>query len=206
LELGISRGYGAGVVAKACPSVEIYGVDRWEGILYGNSPEKLSNALHDVGLRGYLRFLNGDIDTAVQRLRDSFAGPFSLDLAFVRSETLSTNALDDILGLISSLAPGGALILTDPSADQFAAVWNRIQERFPDFVHFQSKDRRTGMLLATSLMDKDKDRSIVLIEDVHFDKAWFIFLKMKTSLKRLVLSFLKPAIPFLRRVMNRLMV
>jgi len=179
LELGFSRGYGTAVVADACPSVEVYGVDRWEGILQKNTPVNLSRVLYEVGLRGYLRFLNGDIDTAVQRLRESFMGPFRLDLAFVRGNTLSGNELEAMLGLIPCLAAGGALVLTDHSADRFISVWNEMQKRFPNYIYFLSKDRKTGMLFAATLGDEEKNRSIVVVEDIHFDKDWFSLMRKR---------------------------
>jgi len=195
LELGIGKGCSAVAVANACPSVEIYGVDRFEGITSGNTPVTLSAVLHEVGFRGYLRLLNGDIDTAVQRLRDSFTGPFSFDLAFIRGGILPVKALDVVLDIIPCLTPGGALVVTARSEHQFISLWNEMQGRFPNYVYFLSKDRRAGMLLAAPCGDEDKNHAVARVDSVQFDKGWFVLAKKRALRKRQVRGLLRSVMP-----------
>jgi predicted O-methyltransferase YrrM len=158
LEFGVGRGYAAAVVASASPGVEIYGIDRWEGVLDHHAPFNIAFRLKEhIGRRGYIRFINGDITTGLERLHDSFIGSFYFDLILVRGDLLGKKLDEQIIELLNSLASGGALVLTCGSAERFKVTWQDVQKRFPQFLYFHSKDRKTGMVLAGSLQDKQGD-------------------------------------------------
>jgi len=152
LDFGVSHGCTAALVASICPWIEIYGVDTWNGVCYDHSPRTLAAILRRrVGHRGYLRFVNGDMGTAVQRLRDSFIGPFTPDLVLVREDFLTEEPLDQTDALLRDLAPGGGLVMTCNSAASFESVWMELETRFPHFSYCRSRTGTTGIVLAASL-------------------------------------------------------
>ena len=180
LEFGIKRGYAAAVVAAASPSVEIYGVDSWEGALYRHTPLNVAAILRwAVAHQGYLRFINGDINTAVQRLRDSFIGSFFFDLVLVRGDMLGADALDKVRDVLRHLAAGGALVFTCASAERFAFIWSEIQRQVPQFTYLKCKGGSTGLILAASLQGDGCKGTVN--ENYHFKKK---LIRLHIQLKR----------------------
>jgi predicted O-methyltransferase YrrM len=152
LEFGIGQGCAPVVVAAGCPSVEIYGIDRWAGVMQHQTPIHVADTLRRLAEHhAYVRFINGDIGTAVQRLKDSFLGSFSFDLVLVRSDLFEADAVKQVANLLPYLATGGALVLIGKSADCFAPVWNEIRRQFPRFTYLQCKSAKTGLILAATL-------------------------------------------------------
>ncbi len=146
------------VVAAACPSVEIYKVGHWEGIGSDDSPITLAHTLDAFQFRGYVRFVNGEIGTAIQRLKDSFVGQFGFDLMLVGGKMVDEVADDQVCSLISYLSPGGALILSYPSPNDFMRIWQKIKDNYSQYTYFQCKSAKTGMVLAAKLRDYNYDQ------------------------------------------------
>jgi predicted O-methyltransferase YrrM len=161
LEFGISRGYAAAVVADACPGVEIYGIDRWDGEIYRGAPIAIARRLlrECLAHTGYVRFINGDVSTAVQRLQDSFVGPIFFDLVLVRGDLLPADAVKQVKELLPCLSGGGGLVFTHESADQFMTVWNEIRAGYPQYTYFRCENRGAGLILKASLRGGDRDGS-----------------------------------------------
>lgn len=147
LEYGVLGGYGAAVVGSSCPSVEIYAVDHWEGISYDNSPPIIADLIREVGFRGRIRFVNGETSTAVRRLRDSSVGALSFDLLSIRTSLLKTDGVSGVADLISHLAPGGAVVFTGHSGDEFASRFGELGGVLSGWPHFVSSDGKTIMFL-----------------------------------------------------------
>ena len=154
VEFGVPNGCNACVVASASPAVEMYLVDSWEGPRTGISrqdksdPVYLSLMLYEAGLRGYLQFINGEITTSVERLKNSFVGPFEFDLALVRTEAFGSFALQQISDLVNYAAPGGALVLTSETESNFKLIWDALQSKITKFSFFSCEDKRTGLVLS----------------------------------------------------------
>jgi hypothetical protein len=154
LEFGVPNGCSACVVASASPAAEMYLVDNWEGPRTGISrqdksdPVYLSLMLYEAGLRGYLQFINGEITTSVERLKNSFVGPFGFDLALVRTEAFGSSALQQISDLINYMVPGGALVLTGKTESNFKLIWDALQSKSSKPSFFTCEDKRTGMILS----------------------------------------------------------
>jgi hypothetical protein len=161
VEFGLLNGASAGIVASASPSTEIYLVDHWKGLQVESPwqgkayPGYLACMLYDAGQRGYLQFINGEISTAVQRLKESFVGPLSFDLALVRLERLGASSTQHICELAKFMTPGGALILTGESESEFKLIWDECQLVFPDFSYLLCGDHKTGMILSVSPTSPD---------------------------------------------------
>lgn len=191
IEFGISQGYGAAVVADACPGVEIYGIDRWDGVRYRGAPVAIARRLLQECLThtGYVRFINGDIRTAVRRLRDSFVGPMHFDLALVRGDLLADDAAKQVLDLLPYLSSGGGLVLTYGSADQFTTAWNEIRAGYPQFTYFRCHNRSAGLILKASLRGSNRDGS----EEVcRFKAGWVRSSVAKWRFARLFFALMRP--------------
>jgi predicted O-methyltransferase YrrM len=156
LEFGIRSGYAAATVAAACPGVEIYGLESWQAsgcTRAAPPPPYTTGILQDVGYRGYMRLVSGDLRTAFSRLRDSAIGPLRLDLALVRGDLFGADAIQQLSDLVPHLAPGGAIVFTCSSKAIFEAVWDEFQAAFPQLTYWECKQRNTGLALAAALQD-----------------------------------------------------
>jgi hypothetical protein len=191
LEFGIKRSYAATVVAAARKDAEIYGVESWEGLPKRWPPYFVVQALYEppFGYCGYSRFINGDMRTAVQRLRSSFIGPFFLDLVLVRGDLLRADVVNQVSELLSNLEMRGALVFTCKSAEHFALVWDEIRKRFPQFTYLRCKDHRTGLILAAAL---DDDRRSTVDEDCLFKTGWMWLSLAKYQSIRLFRALRRP--------------
>lgn len=169
LEFGAKQGCAIATVGACVPSVEIYGIDTWEGVLQAHSPLEIARMLHHAyGHRGFARFVNGDIDTALARLRASFLEPFTFDLVLVRADMLQEGPFEQVGELLDSLASGGALVLTCRSPGGFEALWPLVQRKFPRFSYFRCMGSETGMVLAASLRGDDNDGAL---EECFYDRC-----------------------------------
>ncbi len=150
LEFGFGKGCAAAVVAGANPAVEVYGFDDWEGVISDRTDvvEICGMLRHSFGHFAYQRFMNGDIQTAVERLRKSFVGNFVVDLAFVRGNTLGKSLGTQVEDLLGNLAPGGALVVTMEPPGILEALWPEWHKQHPHCSLFVSNSRNTGMILA----------------------------------------------------------
>ncbi|MBI4620206.1 MAG: hypothetical protein HY739_08605 [Desulfobacterales bacterium] len=182
LDFFIGGNSGTGVVATMCPSVEVYKVDRWEGIQTDDSPLALLNMLYTFQFRGYIRFVNGEIRTAIQRLKDSFFGSFGFDLMLVGGKIADEVTDDQVCNLISYLSPGGALVLSYSSSNDFLHIWQKIKDNYGQYTYFRCEDQKTGMVLAANLRDNENQE--IFMGDVRFDTRWL------TSI-RIIARFLK---------------
>jgi predicted O-methyltransferase YrrM len=191
LEIGVRQGCGAAIVAASCPSVEIYGIDRWEGVLDGHIPASEAFLRIRVAHRGYARFINGDISTAVPRLRESFVGSFFLDLVFIRGDLLGTNVGQQVSDLVPHLSAGGALVFSCKSADRFASVWDEVQRQSPQFTYLRCKNHSTGLILAASLQNDDRKSTVE--ENCLFDTRWIWLSRVKCWSLRLYRGLLQPS-------------
>ena len=200
LEIGAGKGYGTGVVAAACPNVEIYGVDHWEGVITGKTPVALSYVLYEIGFRGYLRFVSGNISTAIPRLKRSFVGHFSIDLSFIRLDLITVDTQKYLLILMSHIAPGGALVLNSCKADYFREIADIISEKYPDIMLFESATRKTGMFVKAS----SKDYCNVEPKYLIFEHEWFLAVNKKAKFKKRIKKIFRPLSGFVKIILTYL--
>lgn len=193
----LSNSIGAGTVVATCPSVELYRVGHWEGIQPDDSPLALINILDAFKFRGYVRFVNGDISTAIQRLKDSFVGHFGFDLMLVGGEMYGEVADDQVCNLMSYLTPGGALILSYPSTNDFIRIWRKIMDNYSQYAYFQCEDQKTGMVLAAKLRDYNDDQA-PQVGDILFDTRWFTSTRIKAKFLRILIRLYRRAVRLFR--------
>ncbi len=159
IEYGFGRGYSSAVVAEACPSVNLFGVDFWEGIIPVKRPYFIPYFLDSLKFRGYIRFINGDMTTAFKRIQNSSITPIIFDLAFVRTHNLGGKAFDVISSIISSLSSDGALVFTCPTSDQYYSILERLKNLFPEKRYLRSNKNKTGVVLSSNSNVEDPLRT-----------------------------------------------
>ena len=178
---------GAVAVAAACPSVEIYKVGHWEGIEPDDNPGDLLVMLDALKFCGHIRFVNGSINTAIQRLKDSFVGHFGFDLMLVGGKIVDKVTDDQVCHLISYLSPGGALILNNSSSTDFMRIWHKIRGNYSQYTYFQCADQKTGMVLAAKLQDYNYDQTSQ-VGDILFDTGWFTSTRVRVKCIKMLMK------------------
>ena len=153
VEVGLGAGYAAGLVAAACPGIEIYGTENWQP---GSSrardahPTTTANLVgHYSQFQSYTRFIGGDPATALQRLFQSPHAPETYDLGLLRLDPILGDAMTNAGILAGQLAAGGALVVVG-SPERFAAVWQALRQTFPNFTYAQFSPT-TGLAIAAAL-------------------------------------------------------
>jgi len=192
-----SNSIGTGAVVKACPGVELCKIGHWEGIKPDDSPLTIRHILDTFQYRGYVRFVNGDIKTSLQRLKKSCIGDFVFDLMFVGGKMAGEVTDDQVCDLIPYLSPGGALILSYPSANDFMCVWKKTQEVYNQYTYFHCADQKTGMVLAAKLLDYNSDQCSQ-IGEIFFDTKWFASTRIKAIFLGILLKLYPHALALFR--------
>jgi hypothetical protein len=146
---------GAAVVARCHAGVELYILDSWQpGQFLIEAPlYATSNFLVTSGeFKGYLRYVSGDQNTAVQRLLDNPGAPAHVDLALLRCHPACGNPIDNALRLVRALAPGGALVVVGYAAMMLTAVATAIETARPELTVIALEDpQHTALVLAARL-------------------------------------------------------
>lgn len=146
LDFGATQGFALLGVCTACPGIEAYHIEKWDDIEQKQDPCQIS---YDVSRaskhRGYLRLLNGDPNTGLERLRNTFGGPCKFDLILVCEDSgydtgkILTQAVD-------LLAPDAGLVLKARSAESFAALWAKVAGT-AGYVSFPLARSNAGIIL-----------------------------------------------------------
>lgn len=195
VEYGIERGYSTALIATLNPGAEIYGFDEREGVCPNEGIDALrviTKLRHEVGHRAYARFLNGPLDTALERLKKSFVGAFVPELVFVRERLLGSQFGAQVTELSSCLGPGGAIVVAANDERSLEMLWGRWMTKFPHCIFILGKSGRAGMILAdenvadsTRIIHCDLDVAPI-IRHVHA-------LRRRRLAKRLAQAALRPA-------------
>jgi hypothetical protein len=62
--------------------------------------------------KGQVRFIPGDVNTSINRLKKSFIGKMYFDLVFIQTDNLTENAMNQIKGVLQYIPEGGGLVIT----------------------------------------------------------------------------------------------
>jgi hypothetical protein len=153
LEFGVRRGYASAIVAAVNPAAEIYGCDEWQGV---ESVESEDAEITEVALKlrghvghcAYARFVNGPLDSAITRLRESFIGRFCPDLVLVRGELFGDRLRTQVGDLLQYLDRRGALVVTGVHPGDLRSCWDEWQKASPQTILLLSKSGGAGMILS----------------------------------------------------------
>jgi hypothetical protein len=156
--------------------------------------------LYGAGQRGYLRFVNGDINTATKRLNDSFVGPFEFDLALIRGETFGTSAAKQVCDLAHFMTTGGALVLTCETESFFLQIWNELRKLSPKFNYVQCRDRKSGM--AISLSPSDTNVGAADNVEIVFANHWYTASMIRNKIAYTILKIVRPTVLRFRKMLK----
>lgn len=155
-EVGFRYPHAAALVASQSPGTEIYACVEWERrpdddrFFYERNDTSLifyvTNTLRQVGHWAYTRYVGGDQTTAIQRLVASEPAPFLLDLILFRAGPTATP--HQALAIANHLKPGGAMVVTANTPNEYQAVVGAVRERHPRYALLNFDGTNTGMLLA----------------------------------------------------------
>ena len=183
LEFYTGRTPATGITAIMCPSVEIFKADLLQGVVQLGNPFNIGYIYGMSPYKGYLRIINGDIQSAVSRLLDSFVGTFTFDLGFIKLDTIGEDFEKHIPRLLPHLAYRGALVFNSSSPNHFKSMLSLVQVHFPHLTLITCADNRTGMIFANSII-KDS-QNINLIEGISFDTSWVPSLLFRKKIMKL---------------------
>jgi hypothetical protein len=154
VEAGMRVPYGACLVARNSPGVELYMIVDWhDSRMQGGSYELFSNNLiKGLGQHwGYMRFVGDDPATGVQRVSQSTGSRFAVDLALVRASAQLPHAPQQAVELANFLTPGGAIVVTADNEPNFRNVWSALTASRPQLTYLRFADHRSGLALAATL-------------------------------------------------------
>jgi hypothetical protein len=167
VQYGINQNNVANIfaVAQYCPGTEIYALSEWDGLDSEPTPERIASKLRRETLHiGYIRFINGDLRNAIERLRSSFIGNFSVDLAFIQCDMNNDNVLVRILEIMKLLSPGGALIINCFNNIQLQYLLDKIKPGNSQTTFIRSKKGKVILVLNAVLSDKLQTNNEVFVE------------------------------------------
>lgn len=158
LEFGLSKGYCSLLLAGRNSAIEIFGVDDWiqknDKILWMTSGiDRLSDFpiyrwfMKRSDLSGMIRYVTGDRNTALIRLRDSFGGSMSFEFVVFRTDMYSSGARKQLKDVASCLREGGTLVITGADRDRFEACLETIAQEIPQSVTFICRRRGTAVVI-----------------------------------------------------------
>jgi SAM-dependent methyltransferase len=169
-------------VAQYCPSTEIYALSEWSGLDSEPTPVRIASKLsRETFHRGYIRFINGDLRNAIERLRLSFIGIFSVDLAFIQCFMNSDDMIVQISEIIKIISPGGVLIINCLNNNQLRYLLDKIKPRNPRMTFIRSKKGKVILMLNAILSDKLQTNNEIFIEFTGIKNYGFL-LKLNISI------------------------
>jgi SAM-dependent methyltransferase len=127
LDLGCGDGLNAFTVAAINPITEIYALDRWEE--FENKPFHIAAMLRrKIGFKGYLRFINSDLDSGFSNLQKSFIGDFNFDL--IKLDLSKQNKISGLAQhIFNILNKNGLFILFNCSNETIEQINQTITKR-----------------------------------------------------------------------------
>ena len=167
IQCGINRNNIANMytVAKFCPSSEIYALNEWEGLQSEPNPVRIATKLkRKINHLGYVRFMNGELNNALERLKNSFIGPCLFDLVFIQCDAQNESALVQVLEIMKYVSPGGALIIDCLNKSQNQYMSREIKSTHSHMTYMRSRKGKVGLVLNVALKDKPQSSNDSFIE------------------------------------------
>lgn len=150
LEIGVRRGRSVCVVARACPTVNVFAFDLWMPDYAGMEnpgPEFVALELKKHGHQGTVSFIDGDSHVTVPQFFGEHPG-LELDLITVDGDHSEAGALDDLCNVVPHLAIGGILVFDDiahPEHPYLLNVWRTVLAQFPYLSGFEYSECGYGI-------------------------------------------------------------
>jgi predicted O-methyltransferase YrrM len=150
LEIGVRRGRSACVVARGCPTVNIYAFDLWMPDYAGmENPGAafVASELKQHRHQGQVTFIDGDSHQTIPQFFAEHAD-LRLDLITVDGDHSEAGALDDLCNVIPRLSVGGVVVFDDighPQHPYLLNVWQKAIAQFPYLSSFEFTETGYGI-------------------------------------------------------------
>ncbi|MDQ7821502.1 MAG: hypothetical protein RDV48_01770 [Candidatus Eremiobacteraeota bacterium] len=188
------------IVGAANPGVEFYGIDTWKGVQWPRealTPEHVTMILGEVGYEGYTRFVSGDAETALERLKGSFSGECLFDLLLLRDNLIEigTGSLEALLSL---LAPGGMAVISMGSRDRLRVLLDGLKPLRKDLALITGHSGKTAFCLS---LGEEQNRGEILKVVFGTPKKPLVARQVKRGIRTLARGLRKPqkALDYLKR-------
>jgi len=155
LEFGFGKSVSANIVAVCYPCVEIFGVNDLQPEHFYQYPHNIStNLKNKFNYMGNLRYVPGDMNTALERL-EAVEGRICPELIFFRADLFQTSSPlrfgegpgVRLQSLISRMPKGGALILSSANPALFKAIDNFFIRYYPGYIYLRSEKFNTAIFI-----------------------------------------------------------
>ena len=153
LEIGVRRGRSACIVARACPTVNIYAFDLWQQNYAGMpnpGPEFVRAELQRHGHRGDLKFFNGDSHSLLPAFFQDYP-ELAFDLITVDGDHSAAGAIRDMEDVIPHLSVGGVMVFDDishPAHRYLRDCFRSVMANNPQLRAFEYVDSGYGVAIA----------------------------------------------------------
>lgn len=155
VDIGAARGYSAPMVLGACSMTECNIIESWDAKNSGpfSNARVLSDLLHKIGFRGYLRFVTGDPSTAFNRLQDSLPSPMFFDLVVFRSDLFKDKKqiVQQLHHILNYLSAKGVLLFCCRPKALFDEVLKDLKDQHPTMIFWDFGMFSFGIIFAPSM-------------------------------------------------------
>lgn len=190
LEFGVSDVNAAPISALANPCVDITIIADWhadQGQTTQITPVEISAFLNDVGHKGRLRFIEGQVNTALERLKAQTNETVVYDFIFFKPDLFGEKAdmlLDNVMEYLSNR---GAMVIAGNARGAFSICWERMKQRYPSYTYIHCFKNEVGIILKTPPDEQAKSFPEAKMQRI-LKKAWHP-IKARKSIYYLVKLF-----------------
>jgi len=175
LEFGVSNMSGAPIAVLANSCVNLFIVSRWEDDGTQNSqlsPLDISAFLNAVNFKdGRCRFIEGDVNTALDRIDASLGGKEVFDLVLFQPALYEENALDLLKNVMDHLSSNGAVVIAGDSAGAFEGCWKAAKRMYPSYTFVSCFKNEVGIILKSEMKNENGEVSEAQEMEI-LRKAW----------------------------------
>jgi hypothetical protein len=131
--------------------------------------------------KGQVRFIPGDVNTTIDRLKKSFIGKMYFDLVFIQTDNLTENAMNQIKEVLQYIPEGGGLVITGSNIE----FCRNIVEKNVNFCCITSTPYKVCLFLNIELLFETIDQNQL---QKKLKKVWKPIKRKKISLYLAYLS------------------
>jgi hypothetical protein len=134
--------------------------------------------LYEKRHKGHVRFIPGDTDTSIERLKKTFIGRMYFDLVLIHADNLRDNSINRIASILKYIPEGGGVITTGQNIDILKKIKNVIMNE-SNFSCFTSDECLTSLFLKKKISVADIDQNGL---QKKLKEAWKPIRRKKISL------------------------
>jgi hypothetical protein len=190
LEFGVSDIIAAPISALANPCVDITIIANWQiekAETTQVSPHAIAGFLRNVAHKGPYRLIDGEVFSALKRLRVSTGKSVYYDLIFFQLDLFGERAIALVEKLMEYLAIHGAIVVASTTESIFSSFWEKTKKQNPSYTYLHCFKNEVGIILKTSSRLGAAELGEAEVQHI-LEKAWRP-IKARTSLYYLAKVF-----------------